>query len=104
MWVRRLGQAGQNCFSAILAEDAGALGAAMGETTRCWDALLPDSFRHPLLRGDLLDVWAEYDSRYEGAGYACSGGGYLYVVSEDPVPGSFHPTVRLTDPGMDVAG
>jgi len=101
LWVRRLGQTGQDCFSAILAGDIRALGAAMGETTRCWDALLPDSFRHPLLRADLLDVWAEYDSLYDGAGYACSGGGYLYVVSEAPVPGSFRAAVRLTTPEME---
>jgi len=24
------------------------------------------------------------------------GGGYLYVISDEPVPGAFHPKVRLS--------
>jgi len=36
-----------------------------------------------------------YQSRYAGAMYSGSGGGYLYVVSEEEVPGSFHVNIRV---------
>ena len=36
-----------------------------------------------------------YQSRYPGAMYSGCGGGYLYVVSEQPVPGAFGVSVRI---------
>ena len=38
-----------------------------------------------------------YQSRYAGAMYSGSGGGYLYVVSEETVPGAFRVTVQDDD-------
>jgi hypothetical protein len=96
-WIRRLGQTGKDCYDAILAKDVNGLGAALNECMRCWEAILPQTVRHPCLKVDLLAILAEYQSRYPGAMYSGCGGGYLYVVSPEPVPGSFQIKVRLAD-------
>lgn len=94
-WVRRLGQSGADCYDAILAHDVRALGASMNECMCCWEALLPHTVRHATISVDLMGVWAYYRARYPGAMYSGCGGGYLYVVSEQPVPGAFQVRVRL---------
>jgi hypothetical protein len=96
-WIRRLGQSGRQCFAAIGAKDTGALGASMNESMKCWEALLPQTVRHPALTVDLSTLLGYYQSRYAGAMYSGCGGGYLYVVSEEPVSGSIRPTVRLAE-------
>jgi hypothetical protein len=93
-WVRRLGQAGKDCFDAIVARDATGLAESMAETMRCWEALLPQVVRHPLIDVDLPGIVAHYQARYCGAMYSGCGGGYLYVVSEEPVAGGFQVKVR----------
>ena len=93
-WIRRLGQSGKDCFDAIVAMDAAALGASMNESMRCWEALLPDVVYHHTLTVDLMALWRYYRDRYPGAMYSGCGGGYLYVVSEEPVPGGFQVQVR----------
>ena len=93
-WIRRLGQSGKDCYAAILAKDAQALGASMNECMRCWEAILPCTVRHPAISVDLVGILNYYQSRYAGAMYSGCGGGYLYVVSEEPVPGSLHVQVR----------
>jgi hypothetical protein len=97
-WIARLGRAGHDCFMAILQRDAMALGAAMTATMNCWKVLLPGNFEHPRLTMDLLPLMEYYQQHYCGAAYSSCGGGYLYVVSEQPVPGTFHPVIR-TEPG-----
>ncbi len=94
-WVRRLGQSGMDCYAAILARDADALGASMNECMACWEALLPHTVAHPTIAHDLKALLAWYQSRYAGAMYSGCGGGYLLVVSEEPVPGAFQVTVRI---------
>jgi len=93
-WIQRLGQSGKDCYSAILAKDAQALGASMNECIRCWEAILPCTVRHSAISVDLIGILNYYQSRYMGAMYSGCGGGYLYVVSEEPVPGSLHVQVR----------
>jgi hypothetical protein len=93
-WVRRLGQAGKDCYDAILACDVMGLAESMSETMRCWEALLPHTVRHPLIDVDLMGLLAHYQARYCGAMYSGCGGGYLYVVSEEPVAGGFQVKVR----------
>jgi hypothetical protein len=44
---------------------------------------------------DLLGILGHYQSRYSGAMYSGCGGGYLFVVSEEPVPGAFHVEIRV---------
>jgi hypothetical protein len=94
-WIRRLGQSGKDCFSAILAKDPLALGASLNECMLCWETILPNTVRHPALTVDLLAILDHYQSRYAGAMYSGCGGGYLFVVADQPVPGSFPVKVRL---------
>jgi hypothetical protein len=98
-WIRRLGRSGKDCFSAIIAKDAKALGASMNECMRCWEAILPHTVSHPALRVNLKAILRSYQNRSEGAMYSGCGGGYLYVVSEEPVPGSMSVYVRENNDG-----
>jgi hypothetical protein len=95
-WVRRLGQSGKDCFEAIVAKDLKGLGASMNDCMQCWATLLPYTVRHPSITLDLMAILAYYQSRYAGAMYSGCGGGYLYVVSEEPVPGSLRVKVRTS--------
>jgi hypothetical protein len=61
----------------------------------CWEAILPRTVRHPTVTTDLVGLMRHYQDRYNGAMYSGCGGGYLYVVSEEPVPGALHATVRV---------
>ena len=93
-WVLRLGRSGAACYAAILSKDAVALGESMNESMRCWEALLPNVVRHPSLSVDLMAVLRHYQAGSHGAMYSGCGGGYLYVVTKDPLPGSFPVQVR----------
>ena len=94
-WIARLGQAGKDCFDAIVRMDTKGLGESLNENMRCWNVLLPQNFRHPVLTVDLLGMLDLYQHKYAGAMCSGCGGGYLYVVSDEPVPGAFHATVRV---------
>jgi hypothetical protein len=94
-WIKRLAETGKECFNAIVDRDVAALGASMNECMACWEALLPQTVRHPTIKLDLVAWLKHYQTRYAGAMYSGCGGGYLFVVSEDPVPGSFRVKVRL---------
>ena len=93
-WVARLGQSGSNCFEAIVKMDVDALGASFNLNMKCWETLLPQVLRHPLLRPDLPELLKAYQHQYPGAMYSGCGGGYLIVASEKPVPGAFRVNVR----------
>lgn len=96
-WIRRLGQTGKKCYEAILAKDAQALGSSMNECMECWELIMPQIVRHPTIEVDLLGMLHYYQSRYRGAMYSGCGGGYLYVVSEEPVPGGISVQVRCCE-------
>ena len=93
-WIRRLSQSGKNCYDAILAQDARALGESMNECMLCWETILPCTVRHRMINMDLLAILGYYQKRYYGAMYSGCGGGYIYVVSEEPVHGGFQVKVR----------
>jgi hypothetical protein len=93
-WIRTLGQTGKDCFDAILSNNIEKLGRSMNECMACWQAILPNTVHHPTIAIDLCAKLAEYQSRYPGAMYSGCGGGYLYVVSDAPVPGAFKVSVR----------
>ena len=93
-WIEKLSQSGKNCYRAILAKDARGLGASLNECMRCWEILLPHTLRHPTIEIDLMGILEYYQSRYIGAMYSGCGGGYIYVVSYDPVPGAFRVNIR----------
>ena len=97
-WVARLGQAGRDCFQAIGRRDTAALGKSLNLNMKCWENLLPQVVRHPLIKLDLMGLLKAYQRRYPGAMYSGCGGGYLIVVSEVAVPGSFTVNVRIAKP------
>jgi hypothetical protein len=94
-WVARLGFSGRDCYEAIVKMDATALGASFNLNMKCWETLLPRVVRHPLLQVDLMPFLKAYQRQYPGAMYSGCGGGYLIVVSNQPVPGAFHVNVRV---------
>lgn len=94
-WIHRLGETGKACYDAIVQRDARSLGESMNECMACWEAILPHTVRHPTITIDLMALLSHYQARYEGAMYSGCGGGYIYVVSEEPVPGGFQVKVRL---------
>lgn len=96
-WIRRLGQSGNDCYQAILSRDLGGLGASMNECMRCWEAILPQTVRHPSLALDLPALLQAYQEHYPGAMCSGCGGGYLFVVSERPVPGALRVRVRIPE-------
>jgi hypothetical protein len=97
-WVARLGHSGRDCYDAIVNMDATALGASLNLNMQCWETLLPQVVRHPLLRLDLMPLLRAYQKQYAGAMYSGCGGGYLIVVSREPVPGAFRINVRTAKP------
>ena len=95
-WIQHLGQTGKDCYNAILACDLAALGESFNTCMRCWEAVLPHTVNHPALTVDLKAILAAYQARYPGAMYSGCGGGYLFIVSEEAVPGTFHVKIRLS--------
>jgi hypothetical protein len=93
-WIRRLGRTGKDCFDAIVARDIKGLGRSMNECMDCWEAILPHVVRHESVNVDLKQFLCHFQSRYAGAMYSGCGGGYLFVVSEEPVPGAFRVRVK----------
>lgn len=93
-WIARLGQSGMDCFGAIRRMDLVALGASMNECMKCWETLLPGTVRHRTLTVDLKALLRAYQAQFPGAMYSGCGGGYLFVVSEKPVPGAFKVSIR----------
>jgi len=93
-WIARLGQTGRDCFDSIRRLDIDGLGASLNETMLCWEKLLPQVVRHPLIRFDLKKMLKVYQRNFPGAMFSGCGGGYLFVISKEPVPGAFQVTVR----------
>ena len=94
-WIARLGETGRDCFDAILARDVIRLGASMNECMQCWETILPHTVTHPEITVDLKSLLKHYQTRYEGAMYSGCGGGYLYVISEESVPGAIKINIRI---------
>jgi hypothetical protein len=94
-WIQRLGQTGRDCFDAILAKDAAALGKSMNDCMTCWQTILPGTVYDTTINLDLMEILGYYQKSYHGAMYSGCGGGYIYVVSDEPVPGGFQVKVRV---------
>jgi hypothetical protein len=94
-WIRRLARSGMDCYQAILSKDLNGLGEAMNECMRCWEVILPHTVHHPALTLDLMGLLTHYQDRYAGAMYSGCGGGYLFVVSDEPVPGTIQVKIRI---------
>lgn len=98
-WIAKLSQSGRDCFDAIVGRDLAALGKSMNRCMKCWATIMPHIVNHPAITVDLAGILAYYQARYPGAMYSGCGGGYLFIASEDPVPGSFRITVRIAGKG-----
>ena len=94
-WIARLGRTGKDCFDAICRMDLEALGASLNDCMICWERLLPHVVKHPLIKPDLKALLNVYQKHYPGAMFSGCGGGYLLVISKEPVPGAFKVNVRL---------
>jgi hypothetical protein len=94
-WICRLGQTGKDCYDAILAQDLVGLAKSFNRCMKCWEALLPQTVRHPAISIDLDALLKAYQAGYPGAMYSGCGGGYLLIVSDQPVPGTFQVKVRI---------
>ena len=95
-WIRELGETGKECFDAIRKKDVAGLGVSMNHCMQCWEAILPHTIAHPTITIDLKAILAWFQARYPGAMYSGCGGGYMIVVSEEPVPGSLRVKVRVS--------
>jgi len=94
--IAELGRSGKDCYGAIVRMDIRQLAASMNLCMRCWEAILPHTVAHPMINLDLKAILCWFQSRYPGAMYSGCGGGYMIVVSEDPVPGSLRVKVRTS--------
>jgi hypothetical protein len=94
-WVAKLGQSGKDCYDAIVKMNAKQLGASFNLNMKCWEALMPHTVRHPALRVELMPILKAYQEQYFGAMFSGCGGGYLLVVSNEPVPGAFKVKTRF---------
>ncbi len=94
-WVARLGQTGRDCFTAIRERDLELLGKSFNDCMRCWETLLPHTVSHPSLKLDLKAILRVYQRQYPGAMCSGCGGGYLFVVARENVPGAFRVNLRI---------
>jgi hypothetical protein len=94
-WITRLGQTGRDCFAAIRCRDIAALGASFNDCMVAWEKILPHTVAHPTIKLDLKGILRAYQRAYPGAMYSGCGGGYLFVASNEPVPGAFQVNARL---------
>ena len=93
-WIARLGRTGKDCYDAIASRDLPRLGSSMNDCMECWEAILPHTVCHASIAIDLKKILRYYQQRYAGAMYSGCGGGYMFVVSDEPVPGSMRVQVR----------
>jgi len=96
-WIQKLGRTGKDCFSSIIEKDLQGLGRSMNLCMECWEAILPRTVVHPAIKIDLKKILHYYQARYTGAMYSGCGGGYIFVVSDEPVPGSLKVTIRVNE-------
>jgi hypothetical protein len=94
-WIASLGKTGADCFDAIRRMNVAALGESFNDCMKCWETILPGTVRHHTLKADLVGLLKLYQAQHPGAMYSGCGGGYLLVVSKEPVPGSFQVKIRV---------
>lgn len=80
-WVQALGESGDRCWESILRRDVKGLGEAMTASFRMWRNLLPRT-----VPDWVLEETTRY-SRHPGVITSGSGGGYIFVASEDAIEG-----------------
>jgi hypothetical protein len=88
--VKELGEAGDACWEAILRKDINQLGKSMTDTLLSWKKILPLTVPDQVLE----EMERKYFPNYPGAITSGSGGGYVMVVSREPVEGAIKIKVR----------
>jgi cytidyltransferase-like protein len=83
-FVKKLGESGHNCWESILKKDVIGLGKAMTDTLLMWKRILPLTVPDDIMK----ELETNYFPDYNGALTSGSGGGYIFVVSENEVPGA----------------
>jgi len=82
--VHRLGVAGEQCYEAILAKDIRGFGHSMTETHDSWREMLPET-----TSPEIDEILNSYNDQGYGRVTSGCGGGYIYVATQDDLPGSF---------------
>ena len=93
-FAARLGKAGDLAWESILAKDAAGLGRALNETLESWKQLLPYT-----VSDELMEIRAKLSEGSHGSCYSGCGGGYLMIVSEEPVENAID--LRFSLPAFD---
>jgi hypothetical protein len=86
--VKKLGEAGDLCWKSILQKDVAGFGRSLTGTLEAWKTLLPYTVL-PETIDDMKRV-----ASYPGAIFSGSGGGYLVVVSEEPIQNALKVRIR----------
>jgi hypothetical protein len=90
--VSALGKAGELCWEGIVERDIKKLGEGMKQTFLCWRRMLPYTVPDWVLN-ELETNWFPL---YPGAITSGSGGGYVIVASEKPIPGALKIKVKYS--------
>jgi cytidyltransferase-like protein len=88
--IKELGEAGHNCWKAIINKDIDKLGAALSQTFLSWKKILP----HTVPDWIMKEMESKYFPNYPGAITSGSGGGYVIVVSDKKVDNAIKIKVR----------
>lgn len=86
--IRKLGESGERCFESIRKQDVEGLGRSLTQSLEAWREILP----HTVLDSTLHNI-GKYVS-FPGATFSGCGGGYIIVVSEQPIEGAIRINVR----------
>jgi hypothetical protein len=89
-FIHELGEAGDNCWEAILKKDIFELGKALTNTLLSWKKILPLTVPDWVMK----EMETKYFPHYPGAITSGSGGGYVIVASENKVEGAIKIKVR----------
>lgn len=88
--IRKLSEAGELCWESILKRDIAGFGKGLTGTFYAWKQMLPLTVPDDIL--EKLEM--EYLPLYPGAITSGSGGGYVIVASETPVPDGIRIKIR----------
>jgi len=83
-FIKKLAEAGDNCWKSILMKDINGLGKSMTETFQAWRKMLPETVPDWVMN----EMEFRYLPYYPGAITSGSGGGYIVVASENEIEGS----------------
>jgi cytidyltransferase-like protein len=89
--VKKLGDAGEQCWTSIIRKDAAGLGESMTKTFLAWKEMLPYTVPDCVMK----EMESKYFPHYLGAITSGSGGGYVVVASEEEIAGSLKIKVRF---------